>query len=51
MRKKFLKTHLTLIQTIKINHSKLNFLSGVEAANPSLKVHSVVSVDGKLFLH
>ncbi len=49
--KQLLKTSFAFILTIKMNKSKLNFPSevNVKAAKLSLKVHSVVSEEGKLF--
>ncbi len=45
------KKSFVLILTVKVNKSKLNFPSRVkvQAANLSLKVHYVVSGEGKLF--
>ncbi len=51
MTEKLLKTRFAFIVTVKINEYKLNFPSGVkvQSVNLSLKVHSVVSGEGKMF--
>ncbi len=50
MTEKLLKTRFAFIVTVKINEHKLNFPPGVkvQSVNLSLKVHSVVSGEGKM---